>query len=128
MVGSLLEYVLVKPIESSTNVLRLIFLASDSLCKWLNLSLVILTVMQLVLDGEISHIPISNLLKVVVDERDELPARFSIQGIHIIKFFCEGEEVGQNAGNGPQKVLEKKIGEISNEVSTCLMNTSFKKK
>ncbi|MGA7369085.1 MAG: thioredoxin family protein [Nitrososphaeraceae archaeon] len=63
-------------------------------------------------------------VKVNVDEQEGLASRYGIQGIPVIKFFCEGQEVGEIVGYVPQKELEKKISEISSEAPICLANTS----
>lgn len=65
-------------------------------------------------------------VKVNVDEQGELASRYGIQGIPVIKFFCEGKEVGEIVGYVPQQVLEKKINQISSEAPACLTNTSIK--
>ena len=65
-------------------------------------------------------------VKVNVDEQEGLSSRYGIQGIPVIKFFCEGREVGEIGGYVPQNELEKRVSEISNEVPTCLANTSLK--
>jgi thioredoxin 1 len=67
-------------------------------------------------------------VKVNVDEQQELASRYGIQGIPVIKFFCEGREVGEIVGYVPQHELENKISQISSEVHTCLANTSLKEK
>jgi thioredoxin 1 len=66
-------------------------------------------------------------VKINVDEQEGLASRYGIQGIPVIKFFCEGKEVGEIVGYVPQQELEKKISQISNEAPACLANTSIKK-
>jgi thioredoxin 1 len=63
-----------------------------------------------------------------VEEQQGLAARYGIRGIPVIKFFCEGREVGEIVGYVPQNELEKMISEISSEVPSCLANTSLRKK
>src|SRR5713226_1599239 len=41
-------------------------------------------------------------VKVNVGEEWELTSRYGIQGIPVIKFFCEGKEVGEIVGYLPQ--------------------------
>jgi thioredoxin 1 len=67
-------------------------------------------------------------VKVNVDEQQGLAAKYGIRGIPVIKFFCEGREVGEIVGYVPQNELEKRINEISSEAPTCLANTSLKEK
>jgi len=67
-------------------------------------------------------------VKINVDEQEGLASKYGIRGIPVIKFFCEGREVGEIVGYVPQNELEKRISEISNEVPTCLANTSLKEK
>lgn len=65
-------------------------------------------------------------VKINVDDQGELASRYGIQGIPVIKFFCEGKEVGEIVGYVPQQELEKKINRISSEAPACLANTSIK--
>ncbi|MGC1134559.1 MAG: thioredoxin family protein [Nitrososphaeraceae archaeon] len=67
-------------------------------------------------------------VKINVDEQEGLASRYGVQGIPVIKFFCEGKEVGEIVGYVPQQELDKKIGQISSETPTCLANTSIKSK
>ena len=66
-------------------------------------------------------------VKVNVDEEPELASRYGIQGIPVIKFFCEGKEVGEIVGFLPQDSLKKEIENISRNVPNCLANTSLMK-
>jgi thioredoxin 1 len=75
-----------------------------------------------------SKYPDVRFVKVNVEEQQGLAARYGIRGIPVIKFFCEGREVGEIVGYVPQNELEKRISEISSEVPTCLANTSLRKK
>jgi thioredoxin-like negative regulator of GroEL len=75
-----------------------------------------------------SKFPEVIFVKINVDEKQELASRYSIRGIPVIKFFCEGREVGEIVGYVPQNELEKRINEISSEVPSCLANTSLRKK
>jgi thioredoxin 1 len=72
--------------------------------------------------------PDIRFVKINVDEQQELASRYGIRGIPVIKFFCEGKEVGEIVGYVPQIDLEKRISEISSEAPTCLANTSLKEK
>jgi hypothetical protein len=62
-----------------------------------------------------------------VDEEAELASRYGIQGIPVIKFFCEGKEVGEIVGYLPQDALKKEIENISRNAPNCLANTSLMK-
>jgi thioredoxin 1 len=75
-----------------------------------------------------SKYPDIRFVKVNVEEQQGLAARYSIRGIPVIKFFCEGREVGEIVGYVPQNELEKRVSEISSEVPSCLANTSLRKK
>ena len=66
-------------------------------------------------------------VKVNVDQQPELASRYGIQGIPVIKFFCEGKEVGEIVGYVPQGVLMKEIENISKNAPNCLANTSLRK-
>jgi thioredoxin 1 len=74
-----------------------------------------------------SKYPDIEFVKVNVDVHSGLASRYGIQGIPVIKFFCEGKEVGEIVGYIPQQELEKKISEISSEAPACLANTSLKR-
>lgn len=73
-----------------------------------------------------SKYPDIMFVKVNVAEQQDLASRYGIRGIPVIKFFCEGKEVGEIVGYVPQIDLEKRISEISSEAPTCLANTSLK--
>ena len=51
-------------------------------------------------------------VKVNVGEELELATRYGIQGIPVIKFYCEGKEVGEIVGYLPQDALKKEIENI----------------
>ena len=66
-------------------------------------------------------------VKVNAGEESELATRYGIQGIPVIKFFCEGKEVGEIAGYLPQDALKKEIENIYKNAANCLANTSLMK-
>ena len=66
-------------------------------------------------------------VKINVDQEPDLASRYGIQGIPVIKFFCEGKEVGEIVGYLPQDALKKEIENISRNVPNCLTNTSLMK-
>jgi thioredoxin 1 len=66
-------------------------------------------------------------VKVNVDQEPDLASRYGIQGIPVIKFFCEGKEVGEIVGYLPQDTLRKEIENISRNAPNCLSNTSLRK-
>ncbi|MFN2435154.1 MAG: thioredoxin family protein [Nitrososphaeraceae archaeon] len=63
-------------------------------------------------------------VKINVQEESQITSRYGIQGIPVIKFFCEGREVGEVVGYVPERFLRKKIEEIAKNAATCLTNTS----
>jgi thioredoxin 1 len=75
-----------------------------------------------------SKYPDTRFVKVNVDEQGGLASRYDIRGIPVIKFFCEGKEVGEIIGYVPQNELENRISKISSEAPTCLANTSLTEK
>jgi thioredoxin 1 len=66
-------------------------------------------------------------VKINVDQEPDLASRYGIQGIPVIKFFCEGKEVGEIVGYLPQDALTKEIENISKNAPNCLENTSLRK-
>jgi len=66
-------------------------------------------------------------VKVNVDQEPDLASRYGIQGIPVIKFFCESKEVGEIVGYLPQDALTKEIENISKNAPNCLENTSLRK-
>ena len=66
-------------------------------------------------------------VKVNVEQELDLASRYGIQGIPVIKFFCEGKEVGEIVGYLPPDALAKEIEEISRNTPNCLANTSLMK-
>jgi thioredoxin 1 len=66
-------------------------------------------------------------VKVNVQEEADLASRHGVQGIPVIKFFCEGREVGEVIGYVPQDVLKEKLEEIAKNAPSCLINTSIRK-
>ncbi len=66
-------------------------------------------------------------VKVNVNQEPDLASRYGIQGIPVIKFFCEGREVGEIVGYLPQDRLTKEIENISRNAPNCLSNTSLRK-
>jgi thioredoxin 1 len=73
-----------------------------------------------------SNYPDITFVEINVDEQQELGSRYGIRGIPVMKFFCEGREVGEIVGYVSQNELEKRINAISSEAPTCLANTSLK--
>lgn len=66
-------------------------------------------------------------VKINVNQETDLASRYGIQGIPVIKFFCEGKEVGEVVGYLPQNALTKEIENISKNAPNCLANTSMRK-
>ena len=71
--------------------------------------------------------PNIKFVKVNVDQEEEIASRYGIQGIPVIKFFCEGKEVGEIVGYIPKEPLKKEIEKISDNAQYCLANTSMMK-
>jgi thioredoxin 1 len=65
-------------------------------------------------------------VKVNVQAVADIASRYEIRGIPVIKFFCEGKEVGE-IGFVPENVLKKRIEEISKNAPGCLSNTSIRR-
>jgi thioredoxin 1 len=63
--------------------------------------------------------------KANVDQMPRIASKYGIQGKHIVKFFCEGKELGEVVGyilkDNIKKDIDKRV--ISNPVS-CLTNLS----
>ncbi len=59
-------------------------------------------------------------VKVNVQEEGDLASRYGVRGIPIIKFFCEGKEVGEVVGYVPQDVLKKQLEKIAKNTPSCL--------
>ncbi len=66
-------------------------------------------------------------VKVNVQEEAELASKYGIQGIPVIKFFCEGKEVGEIVGFIPEDELKKQVEKIAKNVPNCLNNTSIRR-
>jgi hypothetical protein len=66
-------------------------------------------------------------VKVNVDQEQEISSRYGIRGIPVIKFFCEGKEVGEIVGYISKDVLNNEIKRVSNNAQSCLANTSLVK-
>lgn len=66
-------------------------------------------------------------VKVNVQEQADLASRYGIQGIPVIKFFCEGREVGEIVGFVPEDELKKQVEEIAKNAPSCLTNTSIRR-
>jgi len=66
-------------------------------------------------------------VKVNVQEEAELASKYGIQGIPVIKFFCEGKEVGEIVGFVPEDELKKQVEKIAKNVPNCLNNTSIRR-
>jgi|ERR671911_1295833 thioredoxin 1 len=71
--------------------------------------------------------PDIKFVKVNVDQEQEIASRYGIQGIPVIKFFCEGKEIGEIVGYLTKEALKKEIERISNNAQNCLANISTMK-
>ena len=66
-------------------------------------------------------------VNVNVQEEVDLASRHGVRGIPVIKFFCEGKEVGEVVGYVPQEVLKNRLEEIAKNAPSCLANTSIRR-
>ncbi len=66
--------------------------------------------------------------KVDVDVEQEIASKHGIMGIPVIKFFCEGKEVGELVGYMPKDQLTKEIDKVVQTYPQCLGQTSTMKK
>jgi thioredoxin len=66
-------------------------------------------------------------VKVNIEGEQEIASKYGIRGIPVVKFFCEGKEVGEIVGYVPQHVLRKEIERITKGAPSCLANTSLRK-
>ena len=66
-------------------------------------------------------------VKVNFQDEEDLARRYVIQGIPVIKFFCEGIEVGEIVGYVSKDALKKEIEQIGKNASNCLKNSSIRK-
>lgn len=66
-------------------------------------------------------------VKVNVDEEPGIASKYGIQGIPVVKFFCEGKEIGEIVGYVPRDVLKKEIEKIAKGTPACLANTSMRR-
>ena len=66
-------------------------------------------------------------VKVNIDQMPDIASKYGIQGIPVVKFFCEGKEVGEVVGYIPKNNFKKEIERIGTSASSCLANlSSFK--
>src|SRR4029079_1539704 len=62
-----------------------------------------------------------------VQEEEDLASKYGVQGIPVIKFFCEGKEVGEIVGYIGADALKQKLGEITKNAPSCIANTSMRR-
>ncbi|MFQ5940389.1 MAG: thioredoxin [Nitrososphaerales archaeon] len=66
--------------------------------------------------------------KVNVEAEQEISSKYGIMGIPIIKFFCDGKEVGEVVGYMPKDQLKREIDKALNSYPQCLAQSSAIKK
>ncbi len=66
--------------------------------------------------------------KVNVDAEQDIAKRYGIMGIPVIKFFCDGKEVGELVGYMPKDKLKQEIDKMLQIHQQCLAQTSSTKK
>ncbi len=64
----------------------------------------------------------------VEPEQDAIVSRYGIQGVPVIKFFCDGREVGELLGFMPKEKLRNAIDEVLQNHKQCLMQSSVIRK
>lgn len=58
--------------------------------------------------------------KVNVDTQHEIATKYGIMGIPVIKFFCDGIEVGEVVGYLPKEKLRNEIDKMSQTHRQCV--------
>lgn len=66
-------------------------------------------------------------VKVNVDEERDIASKYGVQGIPVVKFFCEGKEIGEIVGYVPKDILKQEIEKIAKSAPACLANTSTRR-
>lgn len=66
--------------------------------------------------------------KVNVDAEQEIASKYSIMGIPVIKFFCDGKEVGELVGYMPKDKLKQEIDKMLQIHQQCLAQSSMIKR
>ncbi|MFQ5969177.1 MAG: thioredoxin [Nitrososphaerales archaeon] len=66
--------------------------------------------------------------KVNVDAEQEIASKYSIMGIPVIKFFCDGKEVGELVGYMPKDKLKQEIDKVLETYPQCLSQSSIVKR
>jgi thioredoxin 1 len=66
-------------------------------------------------------------VKVNVADEQDIAAKDGILGIPVVKFFCDGKEVGEVIGYVTKDVLRNEIKDIAKSAPNCLANTSLRK-
>lgn len=80
-----------------------------------------------VFDSATNDYPDIKFVKVNVDQEQEISSRYGIRGVPVIKFFCEGKEVGEIVGYISKDALNDEIKRVSNSTQSCLATTSLVK-
>jgi thioredoxin 1 len=63
-------------------------------------------------------------VKANVDQVPDIASKYGIQGIPVVKFFCEGKEVGEVVGYVSKDNFKKEIDKIAKSTPSCLANLS----
>lgn len=66
--------------------------------------------------------------KVNVDAEEAIATKHGIMGIPVIKFFCDGKEIGELVGYMPKSQLKQEIDKLQQTYPQCLGQTSAMKK
>ena len=59
-----------------------------------------------------------------VDAEQEIPSKYGILGVPVIKFFCDGKEVGELVGYMPKDKLKQDIDKMLESYPQCLAQSS----
>ncbi len=62
--------------------------------------------------------------KLDVDKARGIAARFGITGIPVLKFFCEGREVGELIGYRPKEALKVAFDQALATYKTCIQSST----
>ncbi len=68
--------------------------------------------------------PDVKFVKVNVQDEPNISSKYGVQGIHVIKYFCKGKEVGSVLGFRTKEQLIQDIKKIMSEQEQCLANAS----
>lgn len=62
--------------------------------------------------------------KANVDTEPEIASKYNVMSIPVIKFFCDGKEVGELVGYMPKDKLKQEIDKLLKEHQQCIAQSS----